>query len=260
MINLLDQNISVVGKIAAGTYTLNLDSVQVLENVVNVYSKSNPVPKALLKATFNKEKVNLPEDIIRQIDSLDLGAEGVFPDGQPKPRWQNRTNFNFHEIISGNKFTVSIWGGPKINKGIGSFIKQATGIDPADHTGKPLNEIMKIGDQFTAVITVEGDFNAIDQSTVRKVGLEPLPTKEGNGTGANTSDEPFTQVEQALVDYLMANPGLPKGDIGLLATKGIVQNGIALNDFGTITNAWSGIKAKVAQAVDADGKINIILK
>jgi hypothetical protein len=240
------------GKVPAGNYIITLDDILLEENVVSIYSES--IPKDFMKSIRNKEKVNLTEEQIRQIEAFDLGAKGNFDDGQPKPRFQNRINFIYHDE-QGNKHSHQIWGGPKLNKALTKFIEQATGIDMNEHYNQTWSDIIKIGDKFNVYIKLEGDFNNLDVTTIRKVGLTALPNQEG---AAHNTDGGFSPMASALLKYLQAEgKGMESRDIAVLHNKGVVVDGITLNDFGSIVSAWGEIKAKVKQSV-VDGKIDII--
>jgi len=213
------------GKVPEGNYVITLDDILLEENVVSIYSES--IPKDFMKSIRNKEKVNLTEEQIRQIEGFDLGAKGCFDDGQPKPRFQNRINFIYHDEF-GNKHSHQIWGGPKLNKAL---------------------------TKFNVHIKLEGDFNNLDVTTIRKVGLPALPNQEG---AAHNTDGGFSPMASALLKYLQAEgKGMESRDIAVLHNKGVVVDGITLNDFGSIVSAWGEIKAKVKQSV-VDGKIDII--
>jgi hypothetical protein len=245
------------GRVPEGNYVITLDDILLEENVVSIYSES--IPKDFMKSIRNKEKANLTDEQVRQIEAYDLGSKGNFDDGQPKPRFQNRINFIYHDE-QGNKHSNQIWGGPKLNKALTKFIEQAVGIDMNEHYNQNWNDLIKIGDKFNVHIKLEGDFNNLDVTTIRKVGLPALPEKEGNSaTGPKTANG-FSQVAAALLVYLQGEgAGMPTSEIASLHTKGLTINGIALNDFGPIALAWGEIKTKAKQSV-VDGKVNIILE
>lgn len=258
MKSMMNIPMEVSGRLEAGNYNLIFDGADLRENVVSIYDEK--IPKDMMKAIRNKEKASLTEDQIRYIESYDLGSNGVFENGNPKPRFQNQIAFRFHEKESGKSFTISLYGGPKLNTKIIAFLKQAIDFDMNASVGKPFSDVLRVGDEFIAYIKLEGDFNNLDVKTIRKVGLSPLATEEGADNGpANNAG--FTQMEQALIDYFMGpGKGMDVKEIAQLHTKGVSINGITLNDFGPIANAWSSIKAKVKQFKNADGKIDIILK
>lgn len=256
MENMLNQKIVLSGVMPAGKYVLVLDSMQLGKDVVSIPLTN--VDKDLRKQIANKEKAVLTPELIRTVENMEI-PNFTFDDGQPKPRFQNKIFMHLHEKNSGNKYTVTLFGGPSIDGKNASVIKQIWDVDVTVNLDKELGEFIHVGDEINAYLTVNGTFNNPVLKSMRKVGLTPLP-EDNQEEETPKSSEGFTEFEGKLVAYLMGpGAGMPTRDLSTMATKGIVFDGTAFDDMGTILNAWSGIKSKVKQAVDGD-KVAIILK
>lgn len=237
------------GVVEKGNYNLVLDDIIFKEKVFSIVSKN--IPDALMKVIRNKEMKDLTEDQVRQLESIDLGQDGLFENGQVKPRWQNRTVFVFHDE-HGNGHNVELYGGPKLNKSLTEFIEGVFQIKIDAIINKEWDTLFKVGDKFTAFIDVVNNFNRVKADTVRKEGLAPV------SGGATSSD--MSQTAKALLKYLQGEgKGMNTGDIAQLYSKNITIDGITLNDNGAIMLAFGEIKTKVKQ-YQIDGKINIVLK
>ncbi len=245
------------GRIPEGMYVLQLDDIVLKEQVVSL-PNIDSIPKDFMKSVRGKEKSELKEEEINKIMALDLGTKGVWEKGpnagEPKPRFQNRTVFIYHEVATNIKFSHFFFGGPKLTNELSQFIEQVTGEKIDDHVNKDWLELIKPGDKFNAFIKLGGDFNNIEISTVRKVGLPPLEESGSAPVGASG----FTPMEETLLAYLEGpGAGMPTSDIGKLHQKGVTINGVTLNDFPVIVTAFNGIKAKV-KSYEEDGKIKIV--
>lgn len=253
--------IDIAGKLPAGQYTIVLSDIICEENVAAI--SGDRVPKDLMKAIRGKEKATLDPELIREVEALDMGPDFFFQDGSPKPRWQNRTVFKFVDKVSGKKLSCSFFGGPAIStgdKGLAAFIMNATGINPLEKVGGLWDDLFKPGDEFTAAVKENGNFTNLDTTTIRKVGLPPLPQKEGTDNGSVNVGE-FSKMASILLQYLEGpGKGISPSEIGQIHTKGITIEGVALNDFGPIAHAWAEIKAKTASYLDDTGKILIVRK
>lgn len=252
---MMSKKVEKFGTVPEGAYIIVLDDIKLLENVVSIPKKV--VSKEFWKVIGGKEKSTLSEEIIRQIDTIDLGADGLFPDGQEKPRYQNKVDFVFHEKQSLNRLNVSLYGGPRINKALKNFIEQVLGITIDKFIAQTWGDMFKAGDEFNCYIKMEGEFNRIDDKTVRKVGLPPLENSEGV---SNLPAGELSPTAKALLKYV--NSDGVKGvmaarDIVTLHTKNITVDGITLSDYGQNMQAWGEITKKYPNYKDANGNVNI---
>jgi len=244
------------GALPEGNYTFELMNVIQREKVVSIFPKN--ADKAFLKAINNKERANLSDELIAQIEAYDLGPDGNFDDGRPKPRFQNQIQFDIKEVNSKTDMKFSIYGGPKINSALEKFITRSLGITKEEIYKSSFGDLFKIGDQFNITLKAKGDFANVDINSVRKVGLPPI--EEGDNNSEPVNDAGFTQYEQALLKYLQTEgKGMPVSDITTLHNKGIVSDGIALDSYGAILSAWGKIRNKIKSFKDTNGNIDIVL-
>ena len=254
MKNMLDGSVKLekFGTVPEGNYELTLTGIMLKEAVVSLPAKNPVVTKEFMKLVRNKERGELTPEQVRQIESLDLGADGIFEKtGDAKPRFQNRVIFNFIDA-QGNKHSSEFFGGPKLNTALTNFVKNSLGIEDINAVmGRDWSELYKSGDKFTAHIKLDGDFNRVDVDTVRKVGLTPV--------SGNSNSGEFSPTAKALLKYLQTEgKGMSTGDIAQLYTKNVTVDGITLNNNGPLMLAFGEIKAKVKQ-YQVDGKIDIVL-
>lgn len=244
--SMMAEYVKMAGKIPVGNYVLKLRDVLLKEDV-SVYHEK--IPEGLR----GKEKNTLTEEQVKLILAVDLGKDGVFENGQAKPRFQNQIVLAFYEVTTGKEFPVTIYGGPALSAKAIEIVGKILGLQKEQIIDKSFGELFKPEYEYNVYIG-ENDkgYNKLDQSTIRRVGLPPLAE---SGEVEKVNDNGFNEVEQKLLNYLM---GEGKG-IQIMEIQKIAQNKPEIGDLGTVMKAWNTLKTKV-QSYATDGKIDIVLK
>jgi len=255
---MLNQAIKFAGRIPAGNYQVKVKDIKLLEDVSMYHD-------ALPKEICGKEKSTLKPDQIAKIEAFDWGEDGLFDNGQSKPRFQNMIAFDFEEPKSGKTFPFDIkfYGGPAIPAKMGKFLEQITGMSQDEMTDKTLDEICGNGMLFNASIEIrEDNYNHIVKDTIRKVGLAAIASEnEESGMSEEVDSNGFTPSENRLIKYLQnEGKGMLLSLAPKLSTMNIQVDGQLLGDFAHVMHAWNSLKGGKVKQFSADGEtVDIIV-
>lgn len=237
-------------KLEPGNYTFIIKELYLKENV-SIYNEKLP------KEICMKEQDKLTEAQIKMINDLDLGDDGLFSNGEPKPRFQNQTIFVFAEKESGKayNFDTQFWGGPSLSGKLGEFVMQITGMTQAELTKITWEDIAKM--EFTGSIYDDGKYDHIAKDTIRRVGLPPITNESSQTT--NNENIQLTEKDRLLIKYFNGEgqkendgKGVLMSSIPSLHKNGIVVDDMKIDSFDDVINSWKRIKA-VVKSVSNDG-------